>query len=92
MTQDDLIKAVSASANQSQAVVSATLKALAAVCQEAATTGEELTLPGICKISVTKREARIGRNPRTGESLEIPAKHVPKFTALKALKDAASNI
>lgn len=51
--------------------------------------GAEVTLPGIGKISVKQSPARIGRNPATGESINIPAKNKPQFSAAKALKDAA---
>ena len=45
---------------------------------------------GFGSFKVSKRKARPGRNPRTGEKIEIKAKNVPKFTAGKALKDAVS--
>ncbi|MDA8087623.1 MAG: HU family DNA-binding protein [Nitrospiraceae bacterium] len=46
------------------------------------------TLPGIGKIVLVKRKARTGRNPRTGETIKIPAKKVVKFRVAKAAKDA----
>lgn len=46
------------------------------------------TLPGIGKLVVVKRKARIGRNPATGESIKIPAKTVVKFRVAKACKEA----
>ncbi len=46
------------------------------------------TLPGIGKIALVKRKARTGRNPRTGESIKIPAKKAVKFRVAKADKDA----
>ena len=51
--------------------------------------GAEVTLPGIGKLSVKQSPARIGRNPATGESINIPARNKPHFSAAKALKDAA---
>ena len=50
--------------------------------------GEEVAVPGFGFFRVTKRAARMGVNPRTGEKLQIPATTRPKFTASKALKDA----
>ena len=50
--------------------------------------GRPLTLVGFGKFSVSKRKARLGRNPQTGKEIRIPAKKVPKFTAGKALKNA----
>lgn len=48
-----------------------------------------ITLPGLCKISVGKRAARTGHNPKTGAAIKIPAAKVIKIKALKALKDQA---
>lgn len=52
--------------------------------------GAELTLPGIGKLKAVAKPARTGRNPATGEEIEIPARTAVKFTAAKALKDAVS--
>ena len=46
------------------------------------------TLPGIGKLFLVNRKARMGRNPKTGESIKIPAKKVVKFRVAKAAKDA----
>lgn len=46
------------------------------------------TLPGIGKIALVKRKARMGRNPQTGEAIKIPAKKAVKFRVAKAAKDA----
>lgn len=46
------------------------------------------TLPGIGKLVLVNRKARIGRNPMTGETIKIPAKKVVKFRVAKAAKDA----
>lgn len=48
----------------------------------------EFTIPGIGKLVKQKRKARIGRNPKTGESIRIAAKTVVKFRVAKAAKDA----
>jgi nucleoid DNA-binding protein len=50
--------------------------------------GQALTLVGFGTFSVTKRKARIGRNPQTGAEIKISAKKVPKFSPGKALKNA----
>jgi len=52
--------------------------------------GDQVTLVGFGTFLVRKREARTGRNPRTGEPLEIAASNVPSFKAGKALKDAVN--
>ena len=46
------------------------------------------TVPGLGKLAVKKRPARTGRNPATGETIQIKAKKVAKFTIAKAVKDA----
>jgi DNA-binding protein HU-beta len=46
------------------------------------------TLPGIGKLVLVNRKARMGRNPATGETIQIPAKKVVKFRVAKAAKDA----
>lgn len=46
------------------------------------------TIPGLGKLVVQKRKARMGRNPATGEAIKIPAKKVLKFRIAKAAKDA----
>ena len=50
--------------------------------------GEEVSIAGLGIFSTKMRPARQGRNPRTGESIQIPAMRVPKFRAAKALKEA----
>ena len=46
------------------------------------------TIPGLGKLVLVNRKARVGRNPATGESINIPAKRVVKFRVAKAAKDA----
>ena len=50
--------------------------------------GDEVSIAGLGIFSVKQRAARQARNPRTGETLQVPAMKVPKFRAAKALKDA----
>ena len=50
--------------------------------------GDEVSIAGLGIFSVKTRAARQARNPRTGETLQVPAMKVPKFRAAKALKDA----
>jgi len=50
--------------------------------------GEEVSIAGLGIFSAKTRAARTARNPRTGESIQVPAMRVPKFRAAKALKDA----
>jgi DNA-binding protein HU-beta len=62
------------------------LEALAAMAYKEAKNG--FTIPGVGKLVVRNRKARIGRNPQTGEQIKIPAKRVLKFVVAKAAKDA----
>lgn len=50
--------------------------------------GQEVSIAGLGIFSAKTRKARTARNPRTGESIEVPAMRVPKFRAAKALKDS----
>ena len=90
MNKADLINAVAAAAEVSkkdaEAVISATLDAITAALTE----GDKVQLVGFGSFEVKKRAARIGRNPKTKESIEIPASVVPVFKAGKALKDAVA--
>ena len=90
MNKAELINAVAAAADVSkkdaEVVIAATLDAITAALQE----GEKVQLVGFGSFELKKRAARIGRNPKTKESIEIPASVVPVFKAGKALKDAVA--
>ena len=58
------------------------------LCEQQLQDCGEFTLPGIAKLVLQKREARTGRNPATGEAIEIPPKQVVKARIAKQLKDA----
>jgi DNA-binding protein HU-beta len=91
MNQAELISKISDSATNegvSKVTIKWVLEQQGLVAQEELANGGEVTLPGLGKLSVNKRAARPGRNPKTGETIKIKAKNVPKFTAAKALKDA----
>jgi DNA-binding protein HU-beta len=93
MTKQELIDAIAShnrNTGTSKTAIQFVLEALGDVTTKALKSGGEVTVPGIGKLSVQRKEARTGRNPKTGESLEIPAKNVPKFSAAKALKDAVA--
>ena len=90
MNKAELINAVAASADCSkkdaEAVITAALDTITAALKD----GDKVQLVGFGSFEVKKRAARIGRNPKTKESIEIPASIVPVFKAGKALKDAVS--
>ena len=90
MNKAELIEkvAVAAELNKASATraVEAVLESIAATLKS----GEQVTLSGFGNFSVTTRAARTGRNPRTGESIAIPASKNPKFKAGKGLKDTVN--
>jgi len=95
MNQKDLIDEIQNIANSalarniSKADITAVLDTLAGIAMyELSTENGEIPLPGLGKLKADVRAARTGRNPATGESMDIPAKNVVKFVAAKALKDA----
>lgn len=90
MNKAELIDKVAVAAELNKA--SAT-RAVEAVLDSIAGTlkgGDQVTLSGFGTFSVSARAARTGRNPRTGESISIPASKNPKFKAGKGLKDAVN--
>lgn len=66
----------------------AALDSLLGVIAQGLKKGEKITLTGFGSFKVSKRKARTGRNPRTGETIKIKASKVPQFVAGKALKAA----
>lgn len=89
MTKAELIKNLAA-VGVTNLEAESVLNALAKFIEIRLIRKEELTVPGIGKFSVVEKAARTGRNPKTGETIQIAAKTVPKFTPAKALKDAAA--
>ena len=90
MNKNELINAVAERANinkkDAEIAVSATFEAITdALCE-----GEKIQLVGFGSFEVKKREARVGRNPKTKETIEIPATKVPVFKAGKLLKDSVA--
>ena len=90
MNKSELINAVAVSAEvskkEAEAVITAALDAITVALKE----GDKVQLVGFGSFEVKKRAARVGRNPKTKETIEIPASVVPVFKAGKALKDAVS--
>ncbi len=86
MTKSQIIAAVAEKAEISKAQAKIALEALAELAYEGAAAG--FTIPGIGKLVQVERAARSGRNPSSGETIQIPAKTVLKFRIAKAAKDA----
>lgn len=90
MNKGDLIEAVSGEAGLSKADASRAVESLLSAITNALKGGNQVSLVGFGTFTVKKRSARTGRNPRTGEAIEIRASKVPGFRAGKALKDAVN--
>ena len=87
-TKKELIDALAERTQQPKKVAEAFIDALGDAVHESLGKGEEVILPGLGKFSVKDKPARTGRNPATGETIQIPARKAPAFIAAKALKDA----
>lgn len=87
MNKTELINAVAEKAaiskKDAEKAVSATIDAIA----DALVAGDKVQLVGFGAFEVKTRNARVGRNPKTKETIEIPASKIPAFKAGKALKD-----
>ena len=90
MNKAELIDAVASAADISKASATRALDAALDAITGALKNGDQVTLVGFGTFSVRARAARQGRNPRTGETIEIKASNVPGFKAGKALKDAVN--
>ena len=90
MNKNDLVAAVAESSGLSKAVATKAVDSMLDIIAANLKKGEEIRLAGFGTFAVTKRKASEGRNPRTGEKIQIPASNQPKFKAGKALKDAVN--
>lgn len=88
MKKQDYIKAVAAAAGLSQDAVSKTLASMIEVTTAELKKGGEVNITGFGAFKISARAARNGVNPRTGESIKIPAMNSPVFRAGKTLKEA----
>ena len=87
MNKTELVAAVAEQAGLSKKDAEAAVKAFTDVVAEALKAGDKIQLVGFGTFEVSKRAAREGRNPRTGETMVIEASKTPKFKAGKVLKD-----
>jgi len=90
MNKSELINAIAESANLTKADAGKALDATITAITESLKNGEPVTLIGFGTFEVRDRSARTGRNPQTGETIEIKASKNPAFKAGKALKDAVN--
>lgn len=88
MNKTELVAAVAAKAELSKKDAEAAVKAVVDSIAEALADGDKVALVGFGTFDVKTRAARTGKNPRTGEQIQIPESKVPSFKAGSALKDA----
>jgi DNA-binding protein HU-beta len=87
MNKAEFIDAIAKQTQQSKKDINLTISAALDVIQDVVTKGEKVVLVGFGTFEVRERQAREGRNPRTGERMEIPATKVPAFSAGKQFKE-----
>jgi DNA-binding protein HU-beta len=90
MNKQELIDAVAASTGETKAATGAAIDAILEVVTRTVTSGDSVQLVGFGSFSTGQRAARVGRNPATGEEIQIAAAKTVKFTAGKAFKDAVN--
>ena len=87
MNKQDLIKDIAERGEFTKADAETALKAVQGAIIAVLVNGDKITLPGFGTFKVVETAARTGRNPLTGEPVEIPAKRKIKFNPTQALKD-----
>lgn len=90
MNKSELIDAIAAAADISKASAARALDAVIDSVTDTLKNGDKVSLVGFGTFEVKERAARVGRNPKTGEEINIAASRVPSFKAGKALKDAVN--
>jgi len=88
MNKADLANAVHAKIGGTKVQAEEVIEIIISDIVNALKGGNEVSIAGLGIFSTKQRAARVARNPRTGESVNVPAMRVPKFRAAKALKDA----
>jgi DNA-binding protein HU-beta len=88
MNKSELIEHIAKQADISKAAAARALDAIVGGVKTTLKKSGTVTIVGFGTFAVTKRAARIGRNPRTGAAIKIKAAKVPKFRPGKALRDA----
>ena len=90
MNKKELIKTISEKLGTTQKAAGEMLDAVTTVITDALVNGTEVKISGFGTFSVAERAAREGRNPATGETIQIAASKSPKFKAAKDLKDTVN--
>ena len=87
MTKTELVSVVAEKAGLTKVDADRAVKALLDAITDCLKSGDKLSLVGFGTFSVSQRAARTGKNPRSGEKIEIAASNTPRFKAGKALKE-----
>ncbi len=87
MTKVDLIDQVAEKTELSKKEVEKLLETIIGAIQHALKNGEKVSLTGLGTFVVKDKKARVARNPKTGEQVQVPAKKAPKFKPGKELKE-----
>jgi DNA-binding protein HU-beta len=90
VNKNDLLDKMTALSGMTKTDSEKALNAMVGAVTDALKSGEEVSLVGFGKFYVTERKATVGRNPQTGDTINIAASNQPKFKAGKALKDACN--
>jgi len=90
VNKTELVDAVAQGADISKAAATRAVDTMLDSITDSLKKGDQVTLVGFGTFSVRDRQARTGRNPRTGDTINIPASKMPGFKAGKALKDAVN--
>jgi DNA-binding protein HU-beta len=90
VNKGELIEAIAEETQMSRAEAGRALEAVIETISNELVRGGQVALVGFGTFGTSKRNARVGKNPRTGESIKIAARTVPKFTPGKGLKDAVA--
>ena len=91
MNKQEMVDAIALAVGTSKAAAGETIDAIVAVVTKAVADGDGVQLVGFGTFSTGQRAARTGRNPKTGETLQIAAAKTVKFTAGKAFKDSVNS-
>jgi DNA-binding protein HU-beta len=90
VNKSELIEAIAASADIPKAAATRALDAMVESVTDSLKNGDSVSLVGFGTFAIKERAARTGRNPQTGQPIQISAAKVPSFKAGKALKDAVN--
>jgi DNA-binding protein HU-beta len=88
MNKRDLVDAVAAQVGRPKAEVASTIDAVFTLITAALQRGDKVAISGFGNFDARKVAERVARNPRTGESVVVPARTVPRFKASRNLKDS----